>query len=184
MSKFTDYFPASTSGGGSGGGILKQHIITSSGTIDLTTLGIADGDLIQVFLVGGGEGAGNAKAGRGGNVLIRSTTIGTAGTATVTIGAGGLAVGFNPNPGGATTISGGGLSPSLSSNSTGTTPGGALGTYGTAGATSGNNAGFGQGGGGGSSDDGPINSGNGGNAIGSNGGGGDGGSGIAIIFYS
>lgn len=97
-----------TSSGG-GGGIVKKHIITSGTSFDFTSLGIADGDTIGLFLVGGGEGGdilGNG--GHGGNMWWGTDTLTTAGTATVSIGAGGSAGGGVR--GGSTSISGGGLS--------------------------------------------------------------------------
>ena len=104
MSNLTDFFPVS----GGGGGILKQHIFTASGTFDLTTLGIADGDTIGLFLVGGGSGGdSNQEAGSGGNVWSGSVTLGTAGTVTVTIGNGGSAGGSQR--GGETKIENGGI---------------------------------------------------------------------------
>ena len=112
MSNLTDFFP---SAGGGGGGILKQHIFTASGTFDLTTLGIADGDTIGIFLVGGaggGDSGSNYHAGYGGNMWQGSTTIGTAGTVTVVIGAGGTA-GGNVR-GGSTSITGGGITGTIS----------------------------------------------------------------------
>jgi hypothetical protein len=97
-------------GGAGGGGMLKQHIITTSGTLDLTTLGIANGATIGLFLVGGGGGGDtgptHVRAGFGGNMWLGSVVLGTAGTVTATIGAGGAA---NSGAGGSTSITGGGL---------------------------------------------------------------------------
>lgn len=108
MSNFTTFFP-SAGGGGGGGGILKQHRITTSGTLDLTTLGIADGDTIGLMVVGSGSGgyyqSTREYGGSGGGVWKGSVTIGTAGTVTATIPAGGLS---NGN-GSAAVLSGGGL---------------------------------------------------------------------------
>ena len=184
MGNFSTYFPIPSSGGG-GGGILKQHIITTSGTIDLTTLGIADGDLIHLFLVGGGTSGGTTEGGPGGNIWSGSVTIGTAGTATATIGAGGLRGGFNPAPGGATSISGGGIT-SINSNSTGKIPRGESADANSSGGNpSGTNAGFGQGGTAlNTQKHGQANSGNGGGGGSYSGDGGNGGSGIIIIYYS
>ena len=187
MSKFTDYFPASASGGGSGGGgILKHQIFTTSGTFDLTSVGIADGALIQLFLVAGGAaGIANTtqpKGGAGGKIWNYSTTIGTAGTVTVTIGAGGT----NVSGEGQTTITGGGITGTISTADTGAIPGGkgAIGrSFNITGpsAIGGFNAGFSRGGI--CTDAQPVgaNTGDGGGATGSSG---SGGSGIAIIFYS
>jgi len=188
MSKFTDYFPASTSGGGSGGGgILKHQIFTTSGTFDLTSIGIADGALIQLFLVGGGSagssGTSSPTGGTGGKIWNYSTTIGTAGTVTVTIGAGGSSV-FAP--GGQTTITGGGITGTISTADTGAIPGG-LGARADSFTQSGPksiggfNAGFSRGGPVTNSIAGGANTGDGGGATSSIG---AGGSGIAIIFYS
>ena len=105
MSNLTDFFP---SAGGGGGGILKQHIFTASGTFDLTTLGIDDGDTIGLFLVGAGSGGdSNQEPGSGGNIWSGSVTLGTAGTVTVTIGNGGSAGGNQR--GGETKIENGGI---------------------------------------------------------------------------
>ena len=58
MSNLSDFFPgAGGGGGGGGGGILKQEIVTSSGSLDFTSLGIADGALVLIYLVGGGGGS-------------------------------------------------------------------------------------------------------------------------------
>ena len=114
MSDFTDFFPTAgaTSGGGGASGILKQHRIITSGTLDLTTLGIADGDTIGLMVVGGGSmGLYSNSAhigGSGGGVWKGSVTIGTAGTVTATIGAGGTSVVPNQN-GSPSILSGGGL---------------------------------------------------------------------------
>jgi hypothetical protein len=106
MNNLTDFFPGA---GGGGGGVLKQHRITTSGTLDLTTLGIADGDTIGLMVVGSGSGgyynAPRQYGGSGGGVWKGSVTIGTAGTVTATIPAGGLS---NGN-GSAAVLSGGGL---------------------------------------------------------------------------
>ena len=108
MSNFSTFFPSSSGGSGGGGGILKQHRITTSGTLDLTTLGIADGDTIGLTVVGGGSMAyyasSTAVGGSGGGVWKGSVTIGTAGTVTATIGAGGTS-----NNGFPSILSGGGL---------------------------------------------------------------------------
>jgi len=105
MSDLTDFFPAP--GGGGGGGILKQHRITTSGTLDLTTLGIADGDTIGLMVVGAGRGgyssSGTNRGGSGGGVWKGTVTIGTAGTVTATIPAGGT------GNGAPAVLSGGGL---------------------------------------------------------------------------
>lgn len=105
MSDLTDFFPAP--GGGGGGGILKQHRITTSGTLDLTTLGIADGDAIGLMVVGAGSGgyssSGTNRGGSGGGVWKGTVTIGTAGTVTATIPAGGT------GNGAPAVLSGGGL---------------------------------------------------------------------------
>ena len=112
MSNFSTFFPVP--GGGGGGGILKQHTITTSGTLDLTTLGIADGNTIGLFLVGGGSGGSaypqTSSGGQGGAIWRASVTIGIAGTITASIGAGGS----DTSNGGATTISGGGIPSSIS----------------------------------------------------------------------
>ena len=187
MSKFTDYFPASTSGGGSGGGgVLKHQIFTTSGTFDLTSVGIADGALIQLFLVGGGNkgdsGTSDPEGGTGGKIWNYSTTIGTAGTVTVTIGAGGA--GFSAA--GQTTITGGGITGTISTADTGAIPGG-LGaraegfTQSGPKSIGGFNAGFSRGGQIMGPTPGGANTGDGGGADSSSG---AGGSGIAIIFYS
>ena len=187
MSNFTDFFPAAS--GGSGGGILKQHVMTSSGTIDLTTLGIADGDLIQLYIVGGGSSGGRYIGGNGANIWSGSVTVGTAGVATVTIGAGGSQTNNNSAPGGQSSITGGGI-PTKTNNSTGYIPGGRQGVgTGTSGAGySGTSSGFSQGGQGqqqsSSGGSGPANSGQGGGGTNGSTGGGVGGSGILIIFYS
>ena len=112
MSDFTDFFPTAgaTSGGGGASGILKQHRITTSGTLDLTTLGIADGDTIGLLVVGSGSGGTDStseeEGGCGGGVWRGSVTIGTAGTVSATIPAGGATLGAN---GSAAILSGGGL---------------------------------------------------------------------------
>ena len=108
MSNFSTFFP-SGGGSGGGGGILKQHRITTSGTLDLTTLGIADGDTIGLMVVGSGSGgytySSTNRGGSGGGVWKGTVTIGTAGTVTATIPAGG-----NGNANGAAAVlSGGGL---------------------------------------------------------------------------
>ena len=184
---FSQFFPASgaSSGGSGGNGLLKQQVITTSGTVDLVSLGIADGALIQLFLVGGGQGGGYRTGGRGGKILSEAVTVGTAGTATITIGAGGA---VNLVAGGATTITGGGIS-TKSSNS-----GYILGGVGGAQFSSdeGNQgptiAGFSQGGTSYSSNLTPIanngQGGGGGYSSGAFGNSGLGGSGIAIIYYS
>ena len=38
MSNLSDFFPGAGGGGGGGGGILKQEIVTSSGSLDFTIL--------------------------------------------------------------------------------------------------------------------------------------------------
>ena len=40
MSNLSDFFPGAGGGGGGGGGILKQEIVTSSGSLDFTSLGM------------------------------------------------------------------------------------------------------------------------------------------------
>jgi|TARA_R110000764_G_scaffold96267_7_gene180360 hypothetical protein len=108
MSNFSTFFPSGSGSSGGGGGILKQHRITTSGTLDLTTLGIADGDTIGLIVVGGGSMGYYASSfvagGSGGGVWKGSVTIGTAGTVTATIGAGGTS-----NNGFPSILSGGGL---------------------------------------------------------------------------
>lgn len=102
-------------GGGGGGEILKEYKFTSSGTLNLTTLGIANGDTIYIFLVGGGSGGFESsssyfRGGSGGAIWRGPVTLGTAGTVTVAVGAGGL---YYSN-GGATTITGGGITGTIS----------------------------------------------------------------------
>jgi len=113
MSNFTTFFP-SASGGGGGGSILKEYNFTTSSTLNLTTLGIANGDTIYVFLVGGGSGGRETgstfEGGSGGAIWRGPVTLGTAGTVTVAVGAGGL---YSSN-GGATTITGGGITGTIS----------------------------------------------------------------------
>lgn len=106
-------------GGGGGGEILKEYKFTSSGTLNLTTLGIGNGDTIYVFVVGGGSGGQNLSnqdtGGSGGAIWRGPVTLGTAGTVTVTVGAGGAAAGSN---GGASSISGGGIPSSFTASGT------------------------------------------------------------------
>lgn len=106
MSNLTDFFPSA----GGGGGVLKQHRIITSGTFDLTTLGIGDGDNIGLFLVSGGTGGLNNNtsmiAGYGGNIWQGPVEIGTAGTITAVIGAG--SANYNIFAG-ETSITGGGI---------------------------------------------------------------------------
>ena len=103
-------------GGGGSAGITKQHAIyASTSTFNLTSLGIATGDTVHLFMVAGGQkggGTGNLSSGGfGGNVYSQSIVLGTAGVITATIGAGGNnSFQWAANSlGGATTISGGGF---------------------------------------------------------------------------
>ena len=199
MSTLSDFFPAASGGGG---GIVKQEIITSSGTLDLTSLGIADGDLIQLFLVGGGGGGARYQGGFGGNILSISQTLGTAGTVTVVIGAGGAAGTGNITNGGDTTITGGGLTGTLKAqggikpnqyttptSTAGYMQGGLFSYSDDSIGIGGTNAGYGQGGLAGASSVAFV-----GNANTGNGGGGGtttsassnraGGSGLVIIYYT
>lgn len=186
------YLGANALGGGSaggGGGILKQHVMTSSGNVDLTTLGIEDGDVIQLFIVGGGNSGGRYIAGNGANIWSGSVTVGTAGVATVTIGAGGNQTSNNSAPGGQSSITGGGI-PTTTNNSPGRIPGGrqGLGTSASGGGYAGISSGFSQGGQGlqqsSTGGSGPANSGQGGGGTNGSTGGGVGGSGLLIIYYS
>ena len=179
MSNLTDFFPG---GGGGGAGVLKQQVFTTSGTVDLTSLGIEDGDVIQLFLVGGGSSGAYLTGGQGSDIWNGSITVGTAGTATVTIGAGGQ---YNA-AGGSTSITGGGI-PTKSQSSPGHIPGGRPGINNNTQVQTSTNAGFGQGGQGYTGSSGanaPANTGNGGAGGGGASTGGFGGSGIAIIYYS
>ena len=184
MSDFTDFFPAAgaTSGGGGASGILKQHVITTSGTIDLTTLGIASGDLIGLFLVGGGYLGTRYNGGQGGYIWRGSREVVTVGTATVTIGAGAASQFVTA---GQTTISGGGIT-STGSTASGYTLGGQGGQGGgsTYGFSNGNNAGFSQGGRSNSQASGAGNTGTGGGGSTFASTYSSGGSGICIIYYT
>ena len=182
MNNLTDFFPGA---GGGGGGVLKQHRITTSGTLDLTTLGITDGATIHLFLVGGGNSGNSGSSstgGWGGPVYSSSITLGTAGTITATIGGESTA----------TSISGGGITGtittgtapygSLSGSSPGTLPGGSPGNVSAYSAGRSNSGGMGYGYSNGSV---PSvnkvpqpNTGDGGNSNQT------GGSGVIIIFYS
>ena len=143
---------SSSSGGGGGGvaGIPKQYIFTTSGSLDLTTLGIADGDAIGLFMVGGGGGADARQSpGWGGNVWSGSVTLGTAGTVSVTIGAGGA--GGSGGRGGSTSITGGGITGTIStgtsnkeSSNVAGTPGSPGYVWGGAPAGSSSDSGYGQ----------------------------------------
>ena len=183
MSNLTDFFPAASGGGG---GIPKEHKITTSGTLDLTTLGITDGATIHLFLVGGGRSgsaASSSLGGWGGPVYSSSITLGTAGTVTAIIGGASTA----------TSISGGGITGtittgtsssngSLTGSSPGTLPGGCpaeLSAYSPGRSSSGSN-GYGYSNGSDPSVNKPPqpNTGDGGNWNHS------GGSGVIIIFYS
>jgi hypothetical protein len=74
-------------------GDYKVHTFTSSGTFTLTTISGATRVLVQVMILGGGGGGGFYLGGGGGSGAMLETEVSmSAGSYTVTVGAGGTAV--------------------------------------------------------------------------------------------
>lgn len=114
-----------SSGSGSGGGIANIKRYTSSATVTLSSLGLSAGNIVQYILVRGGQGGGRGptssdtgRGGNGGEVKIGSWEISGSTDITVTVGGGGAAqaVSGTGAEGGHSTLAGGGLSATVSTN--------------------------------------------------------------------
>ena len=87
MSNLTDFFPS----GGGGGLTPKFQEFNSSGTFTPSQALIDAGGYVEVFLVGGGAGAGNStlKGSTGGEALMKKMYLLNTNGCAVTIGSGG-----------------------------------------------------------------------------------------------